>query len=123
MAPEFKGALIALVSSLLGVIVVEIIASIRRSRDRREREIDRLRIERMGVFKPRYDRAVKYVDKINVEIFTIIESFNLALRVRNEDDQLFDESVDKVRSQLVNVKHRKILMVCCLQSTQLGTRN
>lgn len=104
MAPEFMGALIALVSTLLGVIVVEIIASRRRSRYRREWEIERLRKERMDVFKPRYDRAVKYVDKINVEIFTIIESFNLALKVRNQDDLLFDESVDKIRSQLVNVK-------------------
>jgi hypothetical protein len=57
----------------------------------------------MEVLKPRYDRAEKFVDKINVEIFAIIESFNLAMRVRNEDDQLFDESVNKIRQQLVNV--------------------
>jgi hypothetical protein len=104
MAPEFKGALIALVSTLLAVIVVEIIASRRRARDRREREIQRKHKERMDVFMPRYDRAVNFVDKINVEIFAIIESFNLALRVRNTDDQLFDESVDKIRKQLVNVR-------------------
>ena len=104
MAPELMGALIALISTLLAVIVMEIIASRRRTKKRRSREIERLHKERMEVLKPRYDLAEKFVDKINVEIFTIIESFNLALRVRNEDDQLFDESVEKIRQQLVNVR-------------------
>ena len=103
MAPELMGALIALISTLLAVIVVEIIASRRRTNERRSRENERLHKERMEVLKPRYDRAEKFVDKINVEIFAIIESFNLAMRVRNEDDQLFDESVNKIRQQLVNV--------------------
>jgi hypothetical protein len=103
MAPELMGAFIALISTLLAVIVVEIIASRRRTKERRSREIERLHKERMEVLKPRYDRAEKFVDKINVEIFAIIESFNLAMRVRNEDDQLFDESVNKIRQQLVNV--------------------
>ncbi len=103
MAPELMVALIALISTLLAVIVVEIIASRRRTNERRSRENERLLKERMEVLKPRYDRAEKFVDKINVEIFAIIESFNLAMRVRNEDDQLFDESVNKIRQQLVNV--------------------
>jgi hypothetical protein len=102
MAPEFIGAIIALVSALLAVLLVEILSSRRVMRQRANDQIDRSRKEYKEMMKPRFEQAVTLAGRVNQENLEIIEGYYLAERSRHEHEQTFKDNVASLRGQLVD---------------------
>jgi hypothetical protein len=102
MAPEFIGALIALVSALAATFLVEALASRRRKRERLWSQMDQGKKERIEKFSKRYDQAEQLVDWANSENLKIVEGYHIAERAQHEDLKTYDESINALRSELVN---------------------
>ena len=102
MRPEFIGALIALISSLLAIIVVTFLANRRMNMERAIQKIEQQRKERNDVLMPRIKEAQISVDSINSEILQIVERFYIAKRAQNEDENTYNTTINMLRDQLVN---------------------
>jgi hypothetical protein len=102
MRPEFIGALIALISSLLAIIVVTFLANRRMNMERAIQKIEQQRKERNDVLMPRIKEAQISVDTINSEILQIVERFYIAKRAQNEDENTYNTTINMLRDQLVN---------------------
>ena len=102
MRPEFIGALIALISSLLAIIVVTFLANRRMNKERTIQKIEQQRKERNDVLMPRVKEAQISVDTINSEILQIVERFYIAKRAQNEDENTYNTTINMLRDQLVN---------------------
>lgn len=102
MRPEFIGALIALISSLLVMIVVTFLANRRMNKERILQTIDQQRKERNDELMPRIKEAQVSVDTINNEILQIVERFYIAKRAQNEDENTYNTTINMLRDQLVN---------------------
>ncbi len=104
MRPEFIGALIALISSLLAIIVITFLANRRMTKERAIQKIDQQRKERNDDLIPRINEAQISVDTINNEILQIVERFYIAKRAQNEDENTYKSTINLLRDQLVNFK-------------------
>jgi hypothetical protein len=104
MRPEFVGALIALISSLLAIIVVTFFANRRMNKERDLQKIEQQRKERNDELMPRIKEAQISVDTINSEILQIVERFYIAKRAQNEDENTYKTTINMLRDQLVNFK-------------------
>jgi len=102
MRPEFVGALIALISSLLAIIVVTFLANRRMNMERDLQKIEQQRKDRNDVLMPRIKEAQISVDTINSEILQIVERFYIAKRAQNEDENTYNTTINMLRDQLVN---------------------
>lgn len=102
MRPEFVGALIALISSLLAIIVVTFFANRRMNKERDLQKIEQQRKERNDELMPRIKEAQISVDTINSEILQIVERFYIAKRAQNEDENTYKTTINMLRDQLVN---------------------
>lgn len=102
MAPEFLGAVIALVSALLAVVLVEFLSNRRIKRQRIQEQIARSRHEHKELMKPRYELASMLAGRVNQANLEIIEGYHIAERARHEDPQTYEESISTVRGQLIN---------------------
>ena len=102
MRPEFIGALIALISSLLAIIVVTFLANRRMNKERTLQKIEQQRRERNDELMPRIKEAQISVDTINSEILQIVERFYIAKRAQNEDENTYNTTINMLRDQLVN---------------------
>jgi hypothetical protein len=102
MAPEFLGAVIALVSALLAVLLVEFLSNRRINRRRIQDQIDRSRQEHQELMKPRYELASMLAGRVNQGNLEIIEGYHVAERARHEHPQTFEESISTLRGQLIN---------------------
>jgi hypothetical protein len=102
MAPEFIGAIIALVSALLAVLLVEFLSSRRVTKQRAQDQIERSRKEHLELMKPRYEQVAALAGRINQENLGIIEGYYVAERSQHEYQQTFKENVATLRRQLVD---------------------
>jgi hypothetical protein len=102
MRPEFIGALIALISSLLAIIVITFLANRRMNMERAIQKIEQQRKERNDVLMPRIKEAQISVDTINSEILQIVERFYIAKRAQNVDENTYNTTINMLRDQLVN---------------------
>ena len=102
MAPEFIGAIIALVSALLTVLLVEFLSARRVMRLRAQDQIERSRKEYMELMKPRYEQTVTLAGRVNQENLEIIEGYYIAERSQHEYQQTFKENVASLHGQLVD---------------------
>jgi hypothetical protein len=102
MAPEFIGAIIALVSALIAVVLVEFLAARRAKTQRAQDQIERSRKEHGELMKPRYEQTALLAGKINQENLGIIEGYYIAERSQQEYQQTFKENVASLHGQLVD---------------------
>lgn len=102
MAPEFIGAIIALVSVLLAVLLVEFLASRRIMKQRTQDQIEQSRKEFKDMMKPRYEQAAMLAGRVNQANLEIIEGYSIAERSRHELEQTFIENVASLQGQLVD---------------------
>ena len=102
MAPEFIGAIIALISALLAVLLVEFLSSRRIKRQRIQDQIEQARNEHMEFMKPRYEQTATLAGMVNQENLGIIEGYYIAERSQQEYQQTFKENVALLHGQLVN---------------------
>ena len=102
MAPEFLGAVIALVSALLAVVLVEFLSNRRIKRQRIQDQIARSRREHEELMKPRYELASMLAGRVNQGNLEIIEGYHIAERAIHEDPKTYDENISTLRGQLIN---------------------
>ena len=102
MPPEFIGAIIALFSALVTVLLVEFLSARRVTRQRAYDQIEQSRKEFNEIMKPRYEQAATLAGKVNQEILEIIERFNIAERSRHELEQTFIENIASLKGRLVD---------------------
>ena len=102
MVPEFIGAIIALVSALSAVLLVEFLSSRRMMRQRAQNQIEQSRIEYKEMMKPRYEQAAMLAGKVNQENLLIIEGYYIAERSRHEHEQTFRENVASLQAQMID---------------------
>lgn len=102
MPPEFIGAIIALFSALVTVLLVEFLSARRVMRQRAQDQIELSRKEFREIMKPRYEQAASLAGRVNQEILEIIERFNIAERSRHELEQTFIENIASLKGRLVD---------------------
>ena len=104
MRPEFIGAIIALISALVVMVVVIFLSNRRINNERKLQKADQQRKERNDELMPRLKEAQISVDKINNEILQIVERFYIAKRAQNEDQNTYKTTINMLRDQLINIK-------------------
>jgi hypothetical protein len=102
MRPEFIGAIIALVSALLTILLVELLFTRRMMKQRAQDQIEQSRKEFKELMKPRFEQTATLAGKVNKKIMEIIEGYYIAERSRHELEQTFIENVSVLRGQLVD---------------------
>ena len=102
MAPEFIGAIIALVSALVAFLLVDFFFTRRMMKQRALDQEEQSRKEFKEMMNPRYEQAVNLAGRVNQEILTIIEGYYIAERSKHELEQSFLENVSSLQGQLVD---------------------
>jgi uncharacterized protein YneF (UPF0154 family) len=102
MAPEFIGAIIALVSALVAFLLVDFFFTRRMMKQRALDQVEQSRKEFKEMMKPRYEQAASLAGRVNQEILAIIEGYYIAERSRHELEQTFIENVTSLQGQLVD---------------------
>ena len=102
MAPEFIGAIIALVSALIAFLMVDFFFTRRMMKQRALDQVEQSRKEFKEMMKPRYEQAASLAGRVNQEILAIIEGYYIAERSRHELEQTFIENVTSLQGQLVD---------------------
>lgn len=102
MAPEFIGAIIALVSALIAFLMVDFFFTRRMMKQRAQDQIEQSRKEFKEMMKPRYDQAATLAGRVNQEILEIIEGYYIAERSRHELEQTFIENLASLKGELVD---------------------
>ena len=102
MRPEFIGAIIALVSALLTILLVELLFTRRMMKQRAQDQIEQSRKEFKEMMKPRFEQTASLAGSVNQKILEIIEAYYIAERSRHELEQTFIENVMALRGQLID---------------------
>jgi hypothetical protein len=102
MRPEFIGAIIALVSALLTILLVELLFTRRMMKQRAQDQIEQSRKEFKEMMKPRFEQTASLAGRVNQKILEIIEAYYIAERSRHELEQTFIENVTALRGQLID---------------------
>lgn len=102
MAPEFIGAIIALVSALIAFLVVDFFFTRRMMKQRAQDQIEKSRQEFKDMMRPRYEQAATLAGGVNQKILEIVEGYYIAERSRHELEQTFLENVSSLQGQLVD---------------------
>lgn len=102
MRPEFIGAIIALVSALLTILLVELLFTRRMMKQRAQDQIEQSRKEFKEMMKPRFEQTASLAGSVNQKILEIIEAYYIAERSRHELEQTFIENITALRGQLID---------------------
>ena len=102
MRPEFIGAIIALVSALLTIVLVELLFTRRMMKQRAQDQIEQSRKEFKEMMKPRFEQTASLAGSVNQKILEIIEAYYIAERSRHELEQTFIENITALRGQLID---------------------
>ncbi len=102
MRPEFIGAIIALVSALVTILLVELLFTRRMMKQRAQDQIEQSRKEFKEMMKPRFEQTASLAGSVNQKILEIIEAYYIAERSRHELEQTFIENVTALRGQLID---------------------
>ncbi|MGW8143779.1 MAG: hypothetical protein ACWGN2_05250 [Anaerolineales bacterium] len=102
MRPEFIGAIIALVSALVTILLVELLFTRRMMKQRAQDQIEQSRKEFKEMMKPRFEQTASLAGSVNQKILEIIEAYYIAERSRHELEQTFIENVMALRGQLID---------------------
>lgn len=102
MRPEFIGAIIALVSALVTILLVELLFTRRMMKQRAQDQIEQSRKEFKEMMKPRFEQTASLAGSVNQKILEIIEAYYIAERSRHELEQTFIENITALRGQLID---------------------
>jgi len=102
MRPEFIGAIIALVSALVTILLVELLFTRRMMKQRAQDQIEQSRKEFKEMMKPRFEQTASLAGSVNQKILEIIEAYYIAERSRHELEKTFIENITALRGQLID---------------------